>query len=739
VYDPSDLATPPVVLDLEGEDPRALATDGTTVYAAIFESGNGTTILRKQTVSSDASPYSGQPNPPPNSGLEFDPPMTSGLPAPPEASLIVRKNDAGAWHDDNGGDWTAAVTWDLHDHDVAVIDAATLAVSYASGLMNANMALAVRPAGAANGAEQVTVVGTDGINEVRFEPNIKGIFVRVMGATITGAGIAASLVDLNPHLDYSTPTVAQAVRDQALGDPRGIDWSPDGGRAYITGMGSNNVAVVDGSLNRIGLVEVGAGPTGLRVDDGGDRVYILGRFEGAISVIDSVSMTETQRLAFHDPTPPVIRLGRPFLYDTHETSGLGQASCAGCHIDGRMDQVAWDLGNPAGTVKPFDQECQVPGIECEDWHPMKGPLITQTLVGIIGTEPFHWRGDRMDLASFNPAFVSLMGDDGELTDLEMAQFEAFIATLTPPPNPFRTFTGSLPASMPNGGDPIAGQTMFGLCSSCHAGSAGTSGNIMPLEMNGGDGVNGTQSIKIPQLRNLFEKTGFDRTSADNNRGFGYLHDGSTDTVFNFLGVFPFGDQQRLDSEAFLMCFSTDTHSGVGTQVTVPAAEAPARPAGVSELIALAATGEVGLVVKGIVDGEHRGFYLADDGVFQSDRADEVADEQTLLQGAAPGAELTFTIVPDGTALRIGVDRDEDGFFDRDEIDAGSDPADPASTPDTGVPGDVDGDGTVGIMDFLGLLAAWGPCPDPPASCPADLTGDGIVGLDDLETLLKNWD
>jgi hypothetical protein len=29
---------------------------------------------------------------------------------------------------------------------------------------------------------------------------------------------------------------------------------------------------------------------------------------------------------------------------------------------------------------------------------------------------------------------------------------------------------------------------------------------------------------------------------------------------------------------------------------------------------------------------------------------------------------------------MGVDRDEDGFFDRDEIDGGSDPADPGSTP-----------------------------------------------------------
>ena len=32
------------------------------------------------------------------------------------------------------------------------------------------------------------------------------------------------------------------------------------------------------------------------------------------------------------------------------------------------------------------------------------------------------------------------------------------------------------------------------------------------------------------------------------------------------------------------------------------------------------------------------------------------------------------------ATRIGVDRDEDGFFDRDELDAGTDPADPSSIP-----------------------------------------------------------
>ena len=737
VYDPADLSAPPVTLELEGEDPRALATDGATVYAAIFEAGNRTTILQKQTVSSPLNPYADDPNPPPNDGAGFDPPMAGDLPEAPEIGHIVR-NVAGVWTDDNGGDWTAAVTWDLHDHDVAIVDAQTLAVGYATDVMNMNMALAVGPGGSG-----VTIVGIDAINEVRFEPNLNGIFVRVKAVTIAGPGAAGPGVDLNPHLDYSTPTVAQTVRDLSIGDPRGIAWR-DADRGFVTGMGSNNVAVVDGSLGRSGLIEVGGGPTGAVYDGVNDRVYVLNRFEGSISVIDAGALTETQRVAFFDPTPADVSDGRPFLYDTQRTSGLGQASCASCHVDGRMDQLVWDLGDPSGAMKPFNQECQNPGVGCEDWHPMKGPLVTQTLVGIIGTEPFHWRGDREDLAAFNPAFESLMGDDAQLTDTEMGQFEAFVATLTPPPNPFRNLDGSFPSLLDNGGDPSVGEAGFGLCISCHAGAAGTSGAIMGAEMNGGSEILGTQSIKIPQLRNLYEKTGFDRTSTRNNRGFGYLHDGNTDTLFNFLGVFPFDDQMRRDMEAFVLCFSNETHAGVGAQSTLPEIS-PAGAGGVggaggptvADLLGLAEGGEVGLVVKGLFNGEQRGYYRLGDGTFQSDRAAEIVDEGSLLDGAAGGAELTFTIVPLGSEVRIGVDRDEDGFFDRDELDAGSDPADPGSTP--GIPGDLDGDGDVDVSDFLALLMAWGPCPDPcPPSCAADLDGDCTVGINDFLLLVANW-
>ncbi len=59
---------------------------------------------------------------------------------------------------------------------------------------------------------------------------------------------------------------------------------------------------------------------------------------------------------------------------------------------------------------------------------------------------------------------------------------------------------------------------------------------------------------------------------------------------------------------------------------------------------------------------------------------------------------------------------------------------------TGGPvGDLDGDGLVGITDFLILLAEWGPCDAPcPPTCAADLDGDCLVGITDFLLLLANW-
>ncbi len=54
--------------------------------------------------------------------------------------------------------------------------------------------------------------------------------------------------------------------------------------------------------------------------------------------------------------------------------------------------------------------------------------------------------------------------------------------------------------------------------------------------------------------------------------------------------------------------------------------------------------------------------------------------------------------------------------------------------DCGCPWDLDGDGAVGVTDFLDMLGAWGPNP----GHPADFDGDGSVGVADFLALLANW-
>ena len=54
-----------------------------------------------------------------------------------------------------------------------------------------------------------------------------------------------------------------------------------------------------------------------------------------------------------------------------------------------------------------------------------------------------------------------------------------------------------------------------------------------------------------------------------------------------------------------------------------------------------------------------------------------------------------------------------------------------------MPGDIDGDGTVGASDLLILLVNWGSCADC-GDCPADLDDDCTVGASDLLILLVNW-
>ena len=145
MFDPLLPLAAPQVIPLVGDMPRALATDGVRVYAAFFGAGNETTVLSESVVGSALSPYPGAPNPPPNDGFLFSPACDPTIPPPAPASLVVRKDASGAWRDVNGFDWSSAVDWDTHGHDLAILEpdgrSGALRTRYARGLMGAPLGM----------------------------------------------------------------------------------------------------------------------------------------------------------------------------------------------------------------------------------------------------------------------------------------------------------------------------------------------------------------------------------------------------------------------------------------------------------------------------------------------------------------------------------------------------------------------------------------------------------------------
>ncbi|NNE45014.1 MAG: hypothetical protein HKN12_12475, partial [Gemmatimonadetes bacterium] len=463
-----------------------------------------------------------------------------------------------------------------------------------------------------------------------------------------------------------------------------LEVSSGGTEIYVAALGSRKVGVLDAAGNIVRRIDVGDGPAGVALDETRNRLYVVNRFASSLSVVDLTDDSSVEVPLGFDPSHPDIRDGRALLYDGELSSAHGDLACATCHIFGGMDNIAWDLGDPTGAFVPPGG-----GLGLQGFHPMKGPMTTQSLKGLTSTEPLHWRGDRAGFQDFNGAFTSLMGRTSQLTSGEMQLFEDFVLTMAYPPSPFRNLDGSHLPSI-NGADPASGESLYltgglvgGLeCVSCHALPTGENGLIIPAVALQED-----QDMVVPQLRNMYEKTRFDETAGTNVRGFGYTHDGAIDDLFTFLDFSGFNFNSTADQEdvaAFLMAFETGTHAAVGAQWTMDGTNEPAGIGRVNTLVAEADAGLIGLIAKGRDgSGEPRGWVYETGGNWQPDRAAEpVTTLGALNAAAADGAEITFTAVLPGEQFRLGVDRDEDTYLDRDEIDVGADPYDPLSTPAT---------------------------------------------------------
>jgi DNA-binding beta-propeller fold protein YncE len=719
--DPSPLGGEPLtILELFGDAPRALAAspDGTRVYAAIFHSGSRTTTVHPWAVVLGG----GLPQPPADSPY-FDPAYDPTDATPdlfPTTGLIVKWDEADTrFEDELGRDWSSAVRLTLPDEDVFAIDAtqnppALLAAETSSGVGTTIFNMAVRP-----GTGEIYVTNTAARNHVRFEPAVRGHLAESRISIVSGGAVES--VHLNPHIAYGVTTGPAAEIDQSLAPPTDLVFSSDGATLYVAGFGSGNVGVFSGAGLANGnasreLIEVGGGPSGLALDEAHDRLYVLKRFEQRVAVIDRASVPGAREIIADvglgfDPSPAAVLRGRRFLYDTR-LSGHGDGSCATCHVFGDLDGIGWDLGDPYGTVVA-DPNPFLNGTSPPAFHPMKGPMTTQSLRGLAEHGPMHWRGDRTGglvsggdpldeqtaFEQFNPAFVGLLGAAQQLPAASMTAFAQFALTIRYPPNPTRPLDDSVTP------DAAAGADLFslGACLLCHHGETGNA-NAQSVDFTSESGPFPASfailGLKVPHFRNLYTKVGmfaqspagFEDVGAnfpaspflgDQIRGFGFFHDGNKGDPALAAATLDHTPEQHDDLAEFLLSRDTGMAPAVGEQLVAHAGNLndPATLARRDLLAARAGAGDCDLVVKGVAGGIPRsGLYVF--GVVVSDRAAEPAEPlATFWQfAAASGFEQAWTCVPPGSGARMGLDRDEDGARDADERDAGTNPGDPLDVP-----------------------------------------------------------
>ncbi len=383
----------------------------------------------------------------------------------------------------------------------------------------------------------------------------------------------------------------------------------------------------------------------------------------------------------------------------------------------------------------------------ETFRALKGPMTTQSMRGMANHGPMHWRGDRTagndtctvgepgcgedgfvitaqpdsgtydeDKAfkEFNPAFVGLVGRETMLTADEIQAFSDFVLQIMYPPNPIRNLDNSLTASQQAGFERFTGDRSdtFFACNGCH--TLDLNGNAeFGVDKPGFFGTSGfynagrivPQIFKVPHLRNLYQRVGmfgFAQTPellpnintgvanphmGDQIRGFGFNHDGSNPSVFEFhlRKAFIFraagtngpadpgnpggfaqdralGDAQRREVEDFLMAFPSNHAPIVGQQVTLTATSNVAANSRVNLLIARAEAGECELIAT---QSGGRGYLYNGNGSFISNHnGDAVTDAELRDMGKTQaGGEVTYTCAPNGSGFRMGLDRNEDGVLD----------------------------------------------------------------------------
>jgi hypothetical protein len=272
----------------------------------------------------------------------------------------------------------------------------------------------------------------------------------------------------------------------------------------------------------------------------------------------------------------------------------------------------------------------------------------------------------------------------------MDAFARFVLTVRYPPNPNQRLDRRMDREQQAGFEFFAGPFLSGAgqvnCEGCHSLPLGTNRLINFENIQVG------RDMKTAHLRNLYQKVGRFNVPGPQISGFGLLHDGTLDTVVNFLRLdtffFPGKTEEEKDVtrrllESYIMAFDTGMAPAVGRQLTISDELRKKDRQLIDLLMTRAAAGDCDLTARGWEEKALRGWLLRN-GVFYGDRSDEtpLRPEALLSRYRHNGEPITFTCVPPGDGLRSALDRDLDGYLDNDELLAGSDSANANSVPPT---------------------------------------------------------
>ena len=684
-------APPLEILTLFGDRPRPLAVsgDGLRVYAGIFLSGNQTTSIA------------------PNQFSKPAPSTSADGVRQPDSGLIVRYNGRN-WVDEQGLAHDRFVPFSLPDFDVFEIDAVTLATTARfRGVGTILFNMAVNPV-----TDALYVSNLDSRNHVRFSGVASRASTTVRGRvadhqiTVVDNGSVGKRL-LNKHLDFSVPTASQTDRSLSLSLPLGLAVTRDGNALYVAAFGSGKIGVYDTAAladdsfvpERDRQIAVtGGGPTGIVLDEDRGLAYVLTRFDNGISTLELERGLEIDHLQMFSPEPEEVVRGRVFMYDATLTSGNGNDSCGSCHIFGDTDGLAWDLGEPDARVKPVGNVFIPisPAASPERFHPMKGPMTTQSMRGLKGHGPMHWRGDRSGsqrkggetleeaaFKEFNDAFDAFFALGRGLDEDDLQDFTEFALAIRYPPNPIRELDNSLVGRQVRGAQIFRNgvvriQTgLLEVCVQCHTldpavGLFGTKG------LSSNNSQAGEKNFKIPHFRDQYQKVGMfgwafagPPATGPQIRGFSFNHNGATSSNFIIADLGMPADD-LLAIRDFLYAFPTESPPITGQQATLGLASPAAHAARIDLLFERARVEapvpECDLVVTGVVGGVARGWFMTGAGRFRSDRAGETLRSRTQIENMLRSGEdrLTWSCVPWGSGRRIAIDRDLDGVLNGDE-------------------------------------------------------------------------